>query len=401
MENLTNTSANKLWNRQFVIINLITTLAFFADYLLVTAVPLYALRFGGDESTAGAFMSIISLTALFVRPLLGHLLDVRSRRLVLILAIAGFSAAALFYGRMTSLGWILALAGLHGLGISGITTAAPTVYVDVTPRPRLAEGISLFGLAMNLTAAIGPVAALWLIQSFSHQTAFSAALIILVLAGGLIWPLNYEKRRQKPSTVSRLTLSSLLEKSAFKPAAYQLLLGFGASIIFSFVPLYAAARNIVNIGPFFIINAAFGLAASLVIGRLALKYGIRRLFVPALLLVCLSFVLLAYARTLPLMILAAALYGLGNSVGFALINIISMETAPASRRGAANATLYAAMDIGVALGSLVIGTVAARFSFTFAFLVAGGIVFLDLFLFLLVHREIPGYGTKERCQAPF
>ncbi len=63
-------SSVTLWNRQFVIINVITTLAFFAEYVLVTTVPLFALRFGGNEATAGVFMSIISLTALLVRPIL-------------------------------------------------------------------------------------------------------------------------------------------------------------------------------------------------------------------------------------------------------------------------------------------------------------------------------------------
>lgn len=88
-------AGNVLWNRHFVIINLITTLAFFAEYVLVTTVPLYALRFGGNEATAGAFMSIISLTALLARPILGHLLDSHSRRLVMVLAITGFALADL------------------------------------------------------------------------------------------------------------------------------------------------------------------------------------------------------------------------------------------------------------------------------------------------------------------
>jgi len=380
-------AGNVLWNRQFVIINLITTLAFFAEYVLVTTVPLYALRFGGTEATAGAFMSIISLTALLARPILGHLLDARSRRLVVVLAITGFAMAALLYGRMTSVIWILALAGFHGFGLSAITTAAPTVYVDVTPKARLAEGISLFGLAMNLTAAIGPVTALWLIRAYNHQIAFNASFLILVLAGSLVILLNYEKFQKRTFEIPKLTLRNLVEKSAFKPAAYQLLLGFGAAIVFSFIPLYANSRNISNIGLFFIVNAATGLLASLMIGRLVAVYGIRQLFIPGLILVTSSFVLLAFSQTLPWMVLAAALYGLGNSTGFALINIIGMTSAPESRRGATAATLYAAMDIGVAFGSLTIGMITAHFDFTVAFLVAAGIVLADLVLFQILHHD--------------
>lgn len=51
------------------------------------------------------------------------------------------------------------------------------------------------------------------------------------------------------------------------------------------------------------------------------------------------------------------------------------------------ATLYAAMDIGVALGSLSIGMITARFDFTAAFLVAAGIVLADLVLFLVLQHD--------------
>ncbi|NCA99659.1 MAG: MFS transporter [Clostridia bacterium] len=359
----------------------------FAEYLLVTTVPLYALLFGGTEATAGAFMSIISLTALMVRPILGHLLDARSRRLIVALAITGFALAALLYGRMPSIIWILALAVLHGFGLSAMTTAAPTIYADVTPKARLAEGISLFGLAMNLTAAIGPVTALWLIRAYNHQAAFNAAVFLLLLSGSLLVLLNYEKHQPRGFEVPNLDLRNLLEKTALKPASYQLLLGFGAAIVFSFIPLYANARQISNISLFFMINAATGLVASWMIGRLSMTYGIRRLFVPGLILVMISFIILAFSRTLPWMLLAAALYGLGNSVAFALINIIGLQSAPKSRRGATSATLYAAMDIGVALGSLTIGLIAARFNFTVAFLVVAGVILGDLILFISLHRD--------------
>jgi MFS family permease len=210
--------------------------------------------------------------------------------------------------------------------------------------------------------------------------------------------INYEKKKVKLNRGSgqeapKLDIRKLFEKTALKPALYQLLMGFGSSVIYTFIPLYALARGVENIGLFFTLNAASGILASYLSGKLILKHGVRKIFFPALLMVLAGFILLAFATSLPLMLVAAVLYGIGNGIGFAIINIIGMELAPVQRRGSANATLYAAMDIGIASGSIILGFVAARFGFTATFLVAAAVIVLDLVLFTFLNKELPGYGN--------
>ena len=170
----------KLWNRQYIAINLIAFILFFADYILTTTIPLYALEIGGTASTAGAFMSVISLTALVFRPVLGNLMDTKTRKLVLTIGAVALAAAALLYGLVASISVILVFAVIHGLSVSAVTTSAPTVVADVTPPSRMAEGISLYGIAMNLTLAVGPIVALYLINRFSYSLAFNAAFVIIL-----------------------------------------------------------------------------------------------------------------------------------------------------------------------------------------------------------------------------
>jgi Na+/melibiose symporter-like transporter len=134
---------DKLWNNQFILINVIALLCFFAEYIMTTTVPLYAVKLGGDESTAGVFMSIISITALIARPILGHTLDTRSRKIVVIIGVLALATAGLFYGIAQSIPFVLILAAIQGIAISALTTAAPTVLVDVAPPSRLAEGVSI------------------------------------------------------------------------------------------------------------------------------------------------------------------------------------------------------------------------------------------------------------------
>jgi hypothetical protein len=76
-----NSRTDKLLNSQYIAINLIAFIFFFADYILITTIPLYALEIGGNAATAGAFIFVISTTALVLRPIMGNLMDVKTRKL--------------------------------------------------------------------------------------------------------------------------------------------------------------------------------------------------------------------------------------------------------------------------------------------------------------------------------
>ena len=181
-------------NKQYIAINLVAFIFFFADYILTTTIPLYALEIGGNASTAGAFMFVISSTALVVRPIMGNLMDVKTRRLVILIGTIALAIAALFYGLVASISLILILAIFHGLSTSSLTTSGPTVVADVTPAARLAEGISMYGIATNLTIAVGPLVALYLIQTFNYSITFKVAFVLVLLSIALVFLINYEKK---------------------------------------------------------------------------------------------------------------------------------------------------------------------------------------------------------------
>ena len=51
--------------------------------------------------------------------------------------------------------------------------------------------------------------------------------------------------------------------------------------------------------------------------------------------------------------LAAVLYGLGSSWPMPALNAVVIRLAPPERRGAANATFFTFLDLGVGLGTIV------------------------------------------------
>lgn len=388
-----NSSTEKLLNRQYMAINLLAFIFFFADYILTTTIPLYALEIGGNASTAGAFMFVISLTALIVRPIMGNLMDVKTRRLVLIIGTIALAIAAFFYGLVASISLILVLAIFHGLSTSSLTTSGPTVVADVTPASRLAEGVSMYGIATNLTIAVGPIAALYLIQTFNYSVTFNVAFGFVLLSIMLVFLINYEKKGQKfvkeqINTKNKINLNTLFEKTALKPSLYQIFLAFGMSAIMTFIPIYGQSRGIDQIGLFFTFYAASAVIISFITGNLVQTYGIRKIFMLGLIMQLMAFLFLAFAYSLPLIIAAATLYGFGSGSSLAIVSIIAMESVAPDRRGAANATIFAAMDIGIALGSIVLGFISTKFGFTATFILTAVMMLIDSIVFSILHKEL-------------
>jgi MFS family permease len=387
-----NGRTDKLLNNQYIAINLIAFIFFFADYILITTIPLYALEFGGNASTAGAFIFVISMTALVLRPIMGNLMDVKTRKFILLIGTIALAIASLLYGLVASITAILFLAIIHGLSASAITTSGPTVVADVTPASRLAEGISMFGVATNLTIAVGPLASLYLINSFSYSITFNVAFVLVLLSIVLTFLINYEKREQKFAgerikTKKKINIRTLFEKTALKPSIYQLFLAFGLSAILTFIPIYGKSRGIDDIGLFFTFYAASAVIVSFITGKLVQTFGVRKVFLAGLIMQFLAFLFLAFAYSLPLMVTASLLYGFGSGSGFAIVSIIAMELAAPERRGAANATIFAAMDIGIAVGSIVLGVISTKFGFTVTFILTASIMLVDIIVFSILHKE--------------
>lgn len=107
------------------------------------------------------------------------------------------------------------------------------------------------------------------------------------------------------------------------------------------------------------------------------------------------FLTLAFAYSLPVVLLAAVFYGVGYGTVQPIMNTIVIKLSPPERRGAANATYYATMDIGIGIGSLVWGMVSQKVGFTVVFLsCAFCIILAVLAYYLILHKLIKKMDDK-------
>lgn len=399
--------AELLWSKPFLLILMISLFVSTGHYMLMTTLPLYLIRLSGNKSLGGLMVTMVALSALLFRPYFGNLMDRRSRKLVLVIGASLLMASALLYNLTVTVSLLFIIRFAQGAGFSAHSTSSGTIVADILPASRLSEGISYFGIANTVATAIGPALGLYCIERYGYRVLFLMVFGLSVLSFLSTLLVNYEKKRRPGYSEREVSPGgsgvpaegfleagvkrSFIEESSVRPALimFFIALTFGAMI--TYVPSLGLDRNIDNISLFFTVYAGAVLVSRTFSGQLADTKGFTRVLIPAMLILSLSLVVLAFSFTLPMVVLAAALYGFGYGTCYPLSNAIVIKLCPKERRGAATATIFAAMDLGIGLGAYIWGWVAVSSGYTMVYLGSSACVLVSLWVYtVLVRKRIPG-----------
>ncbi len=372
-----------LWTRGFVMLMLYNLFFFLGFQLLSTTLPVYAVRLGGDASSAGLVVGFFTLAAVLVRPVTGWALDAYGRYALLALGTVLTLAVIIGHEWVAAIPLLLALRFAHGATFAVATTSGGTMASDLIPRARLGEGMGFFSQAMTLPMAVGPVVGLALIASgdFTWLFLLAGALtaVSLALLLGLRVPIHERSRRP-------FGLRALYERSAMFPAALGLLVTMTYGPVISFIALLGEERSITNVGLFFTVYAVTQTLIRPVSGRLADRRGYERTAAGGLVVIAAAVVTIALSHSLWGILAAAMLYGVGFGTAQPSLNALAVNRVPPERRGAATAAFFTAFDLGIAIGSIGGGLIAAAFSLSTVFLASA--VPVTLGAALLVARDL-------------
>ena len=366
--------SDKLWTKYFTLTFIYSLFTSISSNMLMTGIPLYALHLGGDNSISGLLFGLFMLVAILFRPLFGALIDDKSRRMVLIIGgVISFIISA-SYVLAFSVGLLLVLRSLHGIGFSATTNASGTIVSDIVPKSRLAEGVGFFGLSNTLATAVGPALTLYIIQYFSYDILFlvSSFIGLIALFCGLF--IDYEKYKPKSETklsgrkVKRGIADIMFERSALPSALVTIFIFIAMGATMIFIPTYALSLGIKDIGLYFVVNSFALLFTRIVGGKLADKYGDTLVILPGLIIIALSFVVLAFATSITAFVISGILYGLGLGFVDPILSAVMIKLCPIDRRGAGNSTLFTAKDIGGGFGAVIWGFISLSAGFRSVYL---------------------------------
>lgn len=112
-------------------------LLFFSFYMLIPVLPFYLLEnLGTSGSIAGIVLALYTISALFIRPFSGFMVDMFSRKPLYLVCYGFFCVIFAGYVIATTLVLFIVLRIFHGFAFGISTVSGSTVAVDIMASER-------------------------------------------------------------------------------------------------------------------------------------------------------------------------------------------------------------------------------------------------------------------------
>jgi predicted MFS family arabinose efflux permease len=364
-------------------------------YFTAAGVAIYALPLwvtgpvGSDKAGAGLAFGAFAVSALILRPIAGRLADTRGRRPLLVGGALISALGMIGTAYADNLALVVLLRLLLGVAEAAFFVASLAALADLAPPSRIGEAISYNSLGLYLGLAFGPPLGELLVISAGYTAAWYGAAALSLIAALVAAGIKNVRSRSAPTSGH----ARLIHWKAVPPA-----LGFFASVVamgvfFAFGALQADAVGLMPAStPLFV----YGLVV--VAGRLSLARALDRF--PALLLGAIALAIIAAGLTIialwthPIgMVLGAAIFALGVTLSTPAFFSAIFATAEPGERGAASGTASMFLDLGIALGPMLLGLAAQAGGIPFAFGIAAAVVLAGCGWILALSRK--GNSTPD------
>lgn len=395
-------SPSKLWTKDFIIISCINFFTHIVFYILMTTMALYVTEeFHTNQSIAGLAVGIFVLASLAARVVIGKYLDTVGRKKALIGALILFVIAMGFHFAAASLALLMVIRFIHGLSHGLITTAAGAIVADLIPDERRGEGTGYYATSMNIAMAVGPFLGILISQHASFQMIVLVGTVIAVVDCIFAIFLKVPEAAQlnektnavvQDAAVARFKLADFMEPKALPISAVMFAVAFAYASLLSFVSIYAAEIDLVQISSFFfLVYAAALIVTRPFTGKWFDLYGENKVNYPLMVVLSLGFLLLSLANNGFLFLLSAALIGVGYGTMQSNFQAIAIQESPGNRKALATSTFFILVDLSLGVGPYILGFAAEWMSFRQLYIVMTVWILVAMWLYYAAH------GRKAAC----
>ncbi|MDS9471815.1 MFS transporter [Sporosarcina pasteurii] len=377
----------RIWTKAFLSLFITNIAVFIVFYGLVAALPLYATGvLNRTDEDAGLLMSSFLLSAIFVRPFTGKVLEVVGKRKMLWISLVFYFVCTILYYFVQPFGVLLALRFVQGIWFSVITTAAVAIAADIVPMTRRGAGLGYFNMSTNLAVVLGPLIALSIIQSYSFDILFIILSVLMLIGGVFSLAVQPDTNPQHSKVKLTITVGDLFEKGAIPVALIGLFIAFSYASVLAFLSIYAQEKNVLPLAStFFMVFAVVMLVTRPFTGKLFDEKGPQYVLIPGFISFIVGLFLLGYMTGPIQFLISGGLIGFGYGSLVPSLQTLAVQATSHKRSGYATATFFTFFDGGIAVGSYVLGLVAIYFGYKSMYLSASLLVFV-VFLYFLFFR---------------
>jgi MFS family permease len=337
---------------------------------------------GGGDLAVGVVTGAFAITGLACRPLAGGLADRRGRKVVVIGGSISTAIAGLLYFVPAGVPGLIVARLFLGAGEGAVYTAGAAWVVDLAPPDRRGRIIGLYGLAIWGGLALGPPIGELILHATSFELvwAFAAAAPLLGAVVALRIP---ERFQPHPEAAAE---RRLISREALRPGLGLSLAIVGYASVAAFIVLHLDERGIGHGAAVFAAFAGMVVLMRIFGGWLPDRFGPVPCAIGAATIEAAGLIAIAGADTLAIALGGALAMGAGFSLLFPSLALLVLNRVPEERRGVAMGTFTAFFDLGMGVGSPLVGVAAALGGYSAAFVLAAGCALLTVPVALSLRR---------------
>ncbi|GIP32203.1 MFS transporter [Paenibacillus sp. J2TS4] len=378
---------SRLWTKSFIALTICSFLLFLNLQMLISAFPAYVKNeFQAGDITVSLVTSVFAASAIATRFLTAALMRIVHRNVILFVGLAVYALTSVLYIMAESIGSLLVMRVVYGIGFGMSSTIIPTLVSQIIPIRRIGEGIGYFGLSSSLAMSIGPVIGLNVMRELGFNTlAIVGAVTVLLILPILLLTRSIPPAppRQPEGTGTGPNKSRSFNTKMIFPALLNVLLAITYSGLLSFIALFGESVHLEQVGLFFLFNAFTIIIIRPISGRLFDSRGHAAVLIPAAISVIASLIVLSYTTSLLLLIVSALLYGLGFGAIQPTIQAWMIRSSTREQHGMANSMFYNSTDLGVAVGALMLGAISTVSSYAAMYRYSAGFMILFLVVYIM------------------
>jgi predicted MFS family arabinose efflux permease len=271
---------------------------------------------------------------------------------------------------------LLVIRALHGVGFGFASTLVISVAQRSIPPSRRGEGTAFLTVGTSLATAVGPLVALVMVSASGYRPLF--VLCTAVGVAGVALGVTVREPAERASRSDRRARSAAaLSKSALPASMVIGILGFCYSGVLAFIAEYEQVREVPSMASSFFLAYAIAVGlARLGAGYLQDRFGDVLVITPAIASFAVGLVALADVQTILGTAVAGILCGAGFGSAVSSLLAVAVASTDAEHATAAVATYYLFMDVGSAIGPVVLGWVREHQGYAAMFNGSGAVVAL-------------------------
>ena len=372
---------------------LVMAASFFFMFSTMFVNPLingYAKSLEASSGFAGLIVGIMSIAAMFLRPIAGNLTDKFSKYrlsfiggILIVVGVTGYVIAP-------ASNWLLLFRLINGSGYVLCTVCMTTWLAFLVPRAHVGQAMGFYGLMNALAMAVAPALAISTYQKTGYRIAIIASAVSAVL---MVIIIQFVGNKAKPKEVKQLEKKKsflhlkIIQKNVLPIAMLTTLFAFPYFATQADLVTYVEERHLsVNVGSYFFIYAVVLLLIRIALKNLfdTVKFG--TWFWVSVAATLIYLILLATMKNNWIMALAAAFMAIGYGLMYSVLQSTAMLLAPISEQGLASSTFYLGLDIGMAFGPIIMGFINDLLPVKYFYLVQ--LVLIPFMILIYFHYRV-------------